>query len=513
MEQWLFAPKDPLALQLFRIIFGTTVAYYFVEKWSSGVLEARFLEAQFFFVHFSWLKPLSDAGFRCLFLALILAGITLGAGIWSRFSALVVFLGFSYVWLLEKAHYNNHYYFISLVALLFLVTGVTNERKEVPFWKLGIFRFQVLVVYLFAGVAKMHADWFGAVPISVWFGSRARRWDLSWFESEPVVFLASHGAMYLDLFAPVFLLWPPGRWVYVPLLIGFHLANSILFSIGVFPYLMLGTLVLFVNLGPLQRRLNPPKAVSLPAERQVVLVCLFLVLYSSFQILFPLRHYFVPGDANWTSESHWFAWRMMLRSRSTYGCQFYLERPGEGRIRLLDAGSDLSSKQYKDMVKTPHMLAQYAQHLAKVHEGTIYVRNHVSMNQRPAQTLVDPKVGFTAAGPTHPNYILPLGLRIQPLEIPAWVVRWHGSVFLLLGSLAWASSRSPARLFLLISFAPAFLFLNVTWLWLGLLTVFGLVVFDGLQKRFLSQLFWGAALVPIGIALVLLTGADFSVMR
>src|SRR6185503_5530346 len=93
-------------------------------------------------------------------------------------------LGFTYLQLIDVATYLNHYYLASLLALLlavapadraFSIDALRDRSRRVAmvpaFW-LYLFRFQVGVVYTFAGLAKAQSDWLvHAQPLRIWLGS------------------------------------------------------------------------------------------------------------------------------------------------------------------------------------------------------------------------------------------------------------------------------------------------------------------------------------------------------
>ena len=77
------------------------------------------------------------------------------------------FVLFTYVELLDKTFYLNHYYFVSLLSFLLVFLplnarlaldvrlGVRPRQARVPAWTLYAVRLQLALVYVFAGVAKL----------------------------------------------------------------------------------------------------------------------------------------------------------------------------------------------------------------------------------------------------------------------------------------------------------------------------------------------------------------------
>ena len=77
---------------------------------------------------FEWVVSLGNPGMYVLFgvMALAAAGVALGA--WYRISSVMFFLSFTYVELIDKTYYLNHYYFVSIAAFLFCL--VPARRKD-----------------------------------------------------------------------------------------------------------------------------------------------------------------------------------------------------------------------------------------------------------------------------------------------------------------------------------------------------------------------------------------------
>ena len=98
------------------------------------------------------------------------------AGLLFRLSATLFAIGLIYVQLIDVSTYLNHYYLAALLAVLLAASPagrfwsfdawVRSRWRAVPLpaasvstlW-LYLFRFQVGVVYFFAGMAKLQPDW------------------------------------------------------------------------------------------------------------------------------------------------------------------------------------------------------------------------------------------------------------------------------------------------------------------------------------------------------------------
>ena len=164
-------PVDIAFLAAFRIGLGVVLfasTLRFVAKgWVTTLLVAPRLH--FTYPAAQFVRPLPAPLMLLLFGLLALAALGIAAGYRYRLCVCAFFLGFTYVELIEKATYLNHYYFVSVVsALLALLPaasaasldvrlGHTAGRDWVPAWVQWALRLQVGVVYFFAGVAKLNA--------------------------------------------------------------------------------------------------------------------------------------------------------------------------------------------------------------------------------------------------------------------------------------------------------------------------------------------------------------------
>ena len=80
-----------------------------------------------------------------------------------------VFCCFTYVELLDKSYYLNHYYFVSLVAFMLCWLPTTAKTPHVPPLAVTSIRLLLAVVYFYAGLAKLNSDWLlNAQPLAMW---------------------------------------------------------------------------------------------------------------------------------------------------------------------------------------------------------------------------------------------------------------------------------------------------------------------------------------------------------
>lgn len=126
----------------------------------------------------------------------------------------------------------------------------------------------------------------------------------------------------------------------------------------------------------------------------------FAIVYTSLQILIPLRHLLYKRDLQWTHEGIDFSWRMMADHHETDG-SITIEDPQTKDVYLHSPQTLLNRKQLV-MVNNPYMLVQYIRFLKeflKQHNGIenpiIRADIQVSVNGRPFQPMYDPSCNLS----------------------------------------------------------------------------------------------------------------------
>jgi hypothetical protein len=202
---------------------------------------------------FEWVHPLPEPLFSLFFVGGFLLGIAVALGWRFKVTAPLFALAFTYLFLLEKAHYLNHAYLFTWLAWLLVLTPAWREfsldvRRRptewapvAPAWSVYLFPLLMGIVYFFGGIAKMNYDWLiRAMPLHMWLENRASMPILGpvW-EKEITAYVMAWGGMLLDFTVPFLLLHRRLKWVALGLLFFFHVTNHLIFNIGIFPYLSL----------------------------------------------------------------------------------------------------------------------------------------------------------------------------------------------------------------------------------------------------------------------------------
>ncbi|MGV3631796.1 MAG: HTTM domain-containing protein [Bacteroidota bacterium] len=432
-EKFLFKPVNSAPLVIFRIIFGALMLFGSLRFISKGWVSELYIDPQFHFTYlgFDWVQPLPGSWMYAPFIGMVFAALGILLGAFYRFSALLFFILFTYVELLDKTYYLNHYYFVSLIAFLMIflpanaALSVDARRNpkisdlKVPNWTIWIIRFQLGIVYFYAGMAKINPDWLlEAQPLKTWL--QAYR-DLPvagpWFASSFLAFAFSWFGCIYDLTIPFFLSRDKTRtWAYAVLVI-FHIATWLLFPIGVFPWVMIFSALIFfpanfhAELIRLIRSLLNLKEslVERTRRKSLRLVKYLLAAYILAQLLVPLRFLLYPGPVFWSEEGFRFSWRVMLIHKEGMATFYVKDRKTGGEIEI-DNKQFLTESQEDQMATQPDFILQYAAYLHKSFRDTVlnfsgkkvhlkdpevHAESYVSLNGRPSQKFLDKKHDLT----------------------------------------------------------------------------------------------------------------------
>jgi vitamin K-dependent gamma-carboxylase len=403
LRAWLSRPVDVASIHAFRRLFALLLLASTIRFAARGWIAAVYVDPQIHypFLGLDWLRPLPGVGMYLVFIGLGLAALALLFARSPRVPALLFFVLFTYVELLDQAAYLNHYYLVSLLALL-LAFAPGFERPLAPRWLLGALRLQVGLVYVFAGLAKLRVDWLvHAQPLRTWLAGHGDFPLLGpLFVRPDVALVMSWAGAAFDLTAPFLLLHPRTRLPALVVVVGFHALTGLLFPIGMFPWIMVcGALLLLPPDWP--RCLRPSGAPvpvdSPPPPRLSRLGLAALALHFAVQLLLPLRKHLYPGDVGWTEDGFRYAWHVMLVEKAGV-VTFRVRDPASGRVFVVHPEDALTVQQAKQMAIAPDLILQHAHRLAAEFAARgmpgVEVRADawVAYNGRPSARLVDPDV-------------------------------------------------------------------------------------------------------------------------
>lgn len=422
LNAWLLHPVDNGPLIVFRILFGLLLASETAGAILTGWVGSSLVEPQLTFpiLPFTFLQPLPGNWMYAYFALMALCGALVAAGAWFHRALGVFTLMWAAVYLMQTASYNNHYYLLILLCVLLLLTPANADvsidakrdarlrRSTCPRWSLTIFVAQTAILYFFAAVAKIDADWLQAKPMAIWLHDRRDYFLGPLYETTWMPSLLAWGGLLFDAAIVPLLLWSRTRTLAVGLSVFFHLFNSYTFRIGIFPYLALSLLVFFFPGEQVRARLLRGRAVATPDEPAPTpsasdrILLAGLAVYFVVQLILPLQHWAFPGNVNWTEEGQRMSWRMMLRTKDG-SIHFVVTDPKTGKTWTVHPAKYLTPKQTDRIATRPDMIWQFVQHLKQesrdqgIDPVAIRAVSRVSLNGRPPQPLVDPDYDLAKA--------------------------------------------------------------------------------------------------------------------
>ncbi|RAV27560.1 HTTM domain-containing protein [Sinomicrobium soli] len=419
MNTLLFKRIDNAPLIVFRVVFGLLIFLESVGAIFTGWIKVTLIRPGFTFnfIGFDWLQPLPGNGMYFYFALMGLFGLFVMIGYKYRWSLAAFTLMWTAVYLMQKASYNNHYYLLILLCLLMLVQPANRYLSvdarqnpairdiSMPRWSALIIILQVWIVYTYAAAAKLYPDWLNySMAENLMLGRKdypiiGGLLQQHWLH----VFITWAGILFDGLVVPL-LLWKPTRKLAFAASVVFHLFNSVVFQIGIFPYMSLGFTVFFFAPETIRRIFLKRKPRYTEGEIRVPEHRNFLVLagivYFLVQVGLPLRHHAIPGDVLWTEEGHRMSWRMMLRSKGGY-IRFKVVDKQTGATETISPKDRLTVKQQRMIATKPDVIWQFAQRLKKEYarqgkDVAVYAIGKVSVNRKPLHALIDPETDLAS---------------------------------------------------------------------------------------------------------------------
>ena len=121
-SQGLLSPTDVASVVLFRVVFGLLMFWEITRYFYFGWVEELFAKPQFHFQYeyFRWVVPIPADGMYILFAAMGVLALMITCGLFYRVATSLFFLGYTYVFLLDQATYNNHFYLICMLSLVLM---------------------------------------------------------------------------------------------------------------------------------------------------------------------------------------------------------------------------------------------------------------------------------------------------------------------------------------------------------------------------------------------------------
>ncbi len=416
IQDILFKPKSPVALSLFRIGFGLVMIYqfYHIQDYFFNTL----IHSTYFikYDYFEWVTLTSVENLKIIFLIGQIASFFITIGLFYRFSSLLVFFVWCYLFFTDLGHNNNHYYLIAMLLLALVVVNANewgsimnlkHKPSFIPQWNYLLFKILIFIVYFYGGLAKLNWDWLSGYPLKYWLAGREELgpYIQGLLEKDFTIYLFSYYGLFFDLVIGFFLFHKKLKYFALLLMIPFHISNHFLWPIGVFPWLSIFMTILFFDKEIAQLiRVTNDSVFSYTHRFKQVTAVLFICFFT-FQFLFPFRQYLYEGKTNWHGYGEFFSWRMMLA-----------DKQGAVRLRVYDQGDNylgevsledyINERQLFKMVYVPKNFVPFCHFIeAQIqaddrnkHLGDIkiYVDAFKTINNRPFQRLIEPEIDLTS---------------------------------------------------------------------------------------------------------------------
>ena len=397
----------------FRILFSILMLISVIRFYANGWIEQLYLNPVFHFKYFGfhWVPAPTEEGIYAVFISMILACIGIGLGLFYRICTLLFFILFTYTELIDASNYLNHYYFISLISfcLIFLPANkyfaidnllFKNKQKYIHAWQINIIKFQVGVLYVYAGIAKLNSSWiFEALPLKIWLPANMHLpviGELMTYSS--TAYLFSWTGIIFDLSIFFFLIYKRTRiFAYLAVVI-FHLLTFWLFPIGMFPFVMIFSNLIFFSTRShariYERIMGRNQEVQPTLQRKIKLRTNLLILsYVILQLTFPFRYLLYPENLFWTEQGYRFSWRVMLMEKA--GHASFTVQDSSGKLEIVDNKEFLTPFQEKMMSTQADFIVQYARMLSNAYtkkgfdKPEVYADVFVSLNGDGSKRFID----------------------------------------------------------------------------------------------------------------------------
>jgi hypothetical protein len=266
-----------------------------------------------------------------------------------------------------------------------------------------------------------------AMPLKIWLPGQS---DLpiigSYLNKNWVHYAFSWIGMLYDLTIPFLLLYKPTRYFAFFMVVVFHVLTKILFPIGIFPYVMIISSLLFFDSKfhiqilkyfsqifriPFEKFQNNQTFTPTPFTKiGNAVVILFVVV----QLVFPFRSLLYKEELFWTEQGYRFSWRVMLMEKAGYTQFTVVDSITNEKIKVNNSNF-LTDFQEKQMAFQPDFILEYAHILKKhyqkngVNNPKVFAESYVALNGRLSRLYIDPKVDLAQEKETfkNKNWILP----------------------------------------------------------------------------------------------------------
>ena len=426
LKKRLLAPVDNSWLVYLRIFFGAVILIditrFFQARWIELYYIAQPLHFKYF--GFEWVQAWPLEGMFIHFALVAILAVFVILGFQYRYAMPLLAIGFGYIFLLDQVRYLNHFYLFTIIAFLmsfmpanrsFSLDAVFHPEirsTTTPTWTLWLIRFQLAIPYIYGGIAKITPDWLRGEPMRLWLYRQSEQGIFpELFTQEWFVYFMSYAGLLFDLAVIPMLLYKPTRRLAILLLLMFHVLNSQLWNIGMFPWMMLFATLIFFKPNTIRAIINKllkidkqpkpkPKTQTHSLYKPTKLLLPLLTIYVTLQLLLPFRHLLYPGNVHWNGYGGYFAWHMKLNNKG--GAVLFLVEGGNLPATIqVDMDPFLPATTQAFIASHPDMLLQTAHYIDALMQEQgygdveVYAHAFASLNGRELQRIVDETVDLS----------------------------------------------------------------------------------------------------------------------
>ncbi|KAL5293204.1 GGCX family protein [Megaselia abdita] len=374
---WIHRSVDASALGIFRFCFGLLMLVDIAEERGGSDLDVRYFDENICqFPLFPFIKPLSVPKMGAVYTIMWLGAIGIMLGYKFKLSCLMYSVCFWYILLLNKATWNNHSYLFGLCGFLFFISDADKafslnswihsssaNNQQVPYWNYFLIKYQFFILYFIAGLKKLSTEWLSGYAMT----NLGHHWIFSPFriffsvQLTELLFIHWFAAIF-DTSIAFFMIWETSRKYVLPIMMSFHLMNSRLFEIGMFPWVCLAQVQLFYpnNWMKSFKKRSQEKETTLcdrPVTFKEKIRTILIISYCGLQLFLPYSHFITKGYNNWTNGLYGYSWDMMISSYDTIATSIKIVDNSNSKTHFLEP---YAFTEYDRWTKYADMAKQYA---------------------------------------------------------------------------------------------------------------------------------------------------------
>ena len=157
---------------------------YFSYNW----IEDLYIKQDFHFKYewFTWVNSLPGNGMYVVFILLMISAFFITIGLFYQISITLFFLLYTYVFLIDQAYYNNHFYLICIFSFLMIFTplhhswsldcyrGAIEHKQKLPAIWLWLMRFPMTLVMYMGQLQKWNLTGLAEKPLVNYWEEQTR---------------------------------------------------------------------------------------------------------------------------------------------------------------------------------------------------------------------------------------------------------------------------------------------------------------------------------------------------